>query len=43
MGIMIVYFAPNPAVTQNCGPIPNWTVLKTDEPGRPGRSRSRSR
>lgn len=36
MGIMIVYFAPNPAVTQNCGPIPNWTVLKSSEPGRPG-------
>ncbi len=36
MGIMIVYFAPNPSVTQNCGPVPNWTVLKTNQPGRTG-------
>jgi plastocyanin len=36
MGIMIVYLAPDPSVTQNCGPIPNWEVLKTDQPGRPG-------
>jgi plastocyanin len=36
MGILIAYFAPNPAVTQNCGPIPNWTVLKTNQPGRSG-------
>lgn len=36
MGIMIVYFAPDPSVTQNCGPTPNWTILKTDQPGRTG-------
>lgn len=36
MGIMIVYLAPDSSVTQNCGPIPNWEVLKTDQPGRPG-------
>lgn len=36
MGIMITYFAPNPGVTQNCGPIPNWTILRTNQPGRPG-------
>jgi plastocyanin len=36
MGIMIAYFAANPAVTQNCGPVPNWTILKTNQPGRSG-------
>jgi plastocyanin len=36
MGIMIVYLAPDPSVTQDCGPVPNWEVLKTDQPGRPG-------
>jgi plastocyanin len=36
MGIMIVYLAPDPSVTQPCGPIPNWEILKTDQPGRPG-------
>jgi plastocyanin len=36
MGIMIVYLAPDSSVTQNCGPIPNWEVLKTDQPGRSG-------
>ncbi len=36
MGIMVVYFAADSSVTQNCGPIPNWTVLKTNQPGRPG-------
>ena len=36
MGIMIVYFAPESRVTQNCGSIPNWTVQKTNEPGRAG-------
>jgi plastocyanin len=36
MGIMVVYLAPDPAVTQNCGPVPNWDVLKTNQPGRPG-------
>jgi plastocyanin len=36
MGIMIAYFAPDPSVTQNCGPIPNWTILKTNQPGRSG-------
>jgi plastocyanin len=36
MGILVAYFAPNPSVTQNCGAIPNWEVLKTDQPGRSG-------
>ena len=36
MGIMVVYLAPDPSVTQDCGPIPNWTILKTNQPGRPG-------
>ena len=36
MGIMIAYFAPDSSVTANCGPVPNWTVLKTNQPGRPG-------
>ena len=36
MGIMIVYLAPDPGIAQNCGPIPNWEILKTDQPGRPG-------
>jgi plastocyanin len=36
MGIMVVYLAPDSSVTGNCGPIPNWDVLKTDQPGRPG-------
>jgi plastocyanin len=36
MGIMIVYLAPDPSVTQPCGPIPNWEILKTDQPGRLG-------
>ena len=37
MGIMIVYFAPNPVVTQNCGSIPELgRSRKTNEPGRPG-------
>jgi plastocyanin len=36
MGIMVVYLAPDPSVTQPCGPIPNWEILKTDQPGRPG-------
>src|SRR4051794_3484887 len=36
MGIMVVYLAPDSSVTQNCGPVPNWEVLKTDQPGRPG-------
>ena len=43
MGIMITYFAPNPSVTQNCGPIPNWTILRTTSPAVSARSRSRSR
>lgn len=35
MGIMITYFAPDPAVTQDCGAIPDDVVIhKTDEPGR---------
>jgi plastocyanin len=33
---MIVYFAPDSSVTSNCGPVPNWTVLKTNQPGRSG-------
>jgi len=36
MGIMIVYFAPDASVATNCGPIPNWTVLRTNQPGRTG-------
>jgi plastocyanin len=36
MGIMVVYLAPDASVTENCGPVPNWTVLKTDQPGRTG-------
>jgi plastocyanin len=36
MGIMVVYFAANSSVTQNCGPIPNWTIVKTTQPGRSG-------
>ncbi|MDX6605641.1 MAG: hypothetical protein QOD14_181 [Solirubrobacterales bacterium] len=36
MGILVAYFAPNPSVTQNCGPIPDWEVLKTTQPGRSG-------
>ena len=36
MGIMVVYFAPDSSVTQNCGPIPSWEILKTDQPGRAG-------
>ena len=36
MGIMIAYFAANPSVTQNCGPIPNWEVLRTNQAGRSG-------
>jgi plastocyanin len=36
MGIMVAYLAPDSAVTQDCGPIPNWETLKTDQPGRSG-------
>jgi Plastocyanin len=36
MGILVAYFAANPSVTQNCGPIPNWEILRTDQPGRSG-------
>jgi plastocyanin len=36
MGIMVVYLAPDSSVTSNCGPIPSWDVLKTNQPGRPG-------
>jgi plastocyanin len=36
MGIMIVYLAPDSSVTQDCQPIPNWTILKTNQPGRSG-------
>jgi plastocyanin len=36
MGILIAYLAPDSSVTGNCGPIPNWEILKTDQPGRPG-------
>jgi plastocyanin len=36
MGIMTVYLASDPSITQDCGPIPNWFVLKTNQPGRPG-------
>jgi plastocyanin len=36
MGIMVVYLAPDPSVTQDCGAIPDWTILKTNQPGRTG-------
>jgi plastocyanin len=36
MGIMITYLAPDPSVIQDCGPIPNWELLKTNQPGRSG-------
>ena len=36
MGIMVVYLAPDPGVTENCGAVPNWNVLKTNQPGRTG-------
>jgi plastocyanin len=36
MGILVAYLAPDPSITQNCGPIPDWEVLKTDQPGRAG-------
>lgn len=36
MGIMVVYLAPDSSVTQPCGPVPNWDVLKTNQPGRSG-------
>ena len=36
MGILIAYFAQNPTVTQNCGPIPDWEILKTNQTGRSG-------
>ncbi len=36
MGISVVYIAPDPSVTQNCGAVPDWTVLKTNQPGRTG-------
>jgi plastocyanin len=37
MGIEMVYLAPDPSVTQPCGPLPGDTqILKTNEPGRTG-------
>ncbi len=36
MGILIAYLAPDPSVTQNCGPVPNWEILSTNQPGRSG-------
>jgi plastocyanin len=36
MGIMVVYLAPDANVTQNCGAIPDWTILRTNQPGRSG-------
>jgi plastocyanin len=36
MGILVAYLAPDPSVTQNCGQIPPWEILKTDQPGRSG-------
>src|SRR6266540_6582091 len=36
MGILVAYFAPDPSVTQNCGAVPSWEVLKTSQPGRTG-------
>jgi plastocyanin len=36
MGIMVAYLAPDPSIAQDCGPIPSWDVLKTNQPGRAG-------
>jgi plastocyanin len=36
MGIMVVYLVPDASVTQDCGPVPSWEVLKTNQPGRLG-------
>jgi plastocyanin len=36
MGIMVVYLAPDPSVSEPCGPVPNWDILRTNQPGRPG-------
>lgn len=37
MGIMVVYVASDPQVTERCGALPDdVTTLKTDQPGRPG-------
>jgi plastocyanin len=37
MGIDIIYVAPDPAVTSNCGPLPgDVTTIGTDQPGRSG-------
>ncbi|MGH2984208.1 MAG: hypothetical protein ACRDK5_08135, partial [Solirubrobacterales bacterium] len=37
MGIMVVYIAPDPAVTAACGPLPgDGTTLGAAQPGRPG-------
>jgi plastocyanin len=36
MGIMVVYLAPDPSVNEECGPVPNWDILRTNQPGRPG-------
>ena len=36
MGILVAYFAPDSSVTTNCGPVHNWTILKTNQPGRSG-------
>ena len=37
MGIMMLYLAPDPSVTSNCGPLPgDVNTLATDQPGRAG-------
>jgi plastocyanin len=37
MGITVAFIAPDPSVTDGCGPLPNdIQTLRTDQPGRPG-------
>ena len=36
MGILVAYLAPDATVTQDCGPVPNWGILRTNQPGRSG-------
>ena len=37
MGIEVMYVAPDPTVTANCGPLPtDVTTLASNQPGRPG-------
>lgn len=42
MGIMVAYIAPDPSVTDGCGPLPtDIQTQRTDQPGRPGPIRHR--